>query len=264
MPTSNLDAQLDLAERLVEATRPIITGYFRQAVDIDQKADATPVTIADRAAEAEMRRLIAATFPAHGIVGEEEGAVRPGAEYVWVLDPIDGTKRFITGNPCFGTLVALLRDGRPLLGVIDMPLLAERWIGAEGRATLFVDRLGRRPARTRTCPDIAEASLYSTSPHMFEGPDAPAFARVRDAAGLVLYGSECYGYGLLASGHSDLVIEADMAPYDYLAQVPIITGAGGVMSDWQGGALGLNSGHRVLAAGDPHCHARAVALLAAA
>jgi histidinol phosphatase-like enzyme (inositol monophosphatase family) len=246
---------------MAAAARGVILPHFRAPMDVETKADATPVTIADRETEAALRKMIAGKFPDHGIVGEEEGADRADASYVWVLDPIDGTRRFITGNPLFGTLIALLRDGRPILGVIDMPVLGERWIGAAGRPSLFSDRRGSREARVRDCAALGDAKLYATSPHMFLGDDFPAFERVRQASGTVLYGGECYAYGLLASGFVDLVIEADMGIYDYLAHVPIIAGAGGIMSDWQGAPLGLASGGQVIAAGDARCHARAMALL---
>jgi inositol-phosphate phosphatase/L-galactose 1-phosphate phosphatase/histidinol-phosphatase len=257
------DAFLSLARALAATAGAIVRGHFRTPVTIGQKADLTPVTIADREAEAAMRRLIEKTYPDHGIIGEEAGAEREGASHVWVLDPVDGTKRFITGNPLFGTLIALLRDGAPILGVIDMPILGERWIGASGHPTLFEGAGERQVARVRPCPGLAEASLYATSPQMFVGRDFDAFERVRQAVRTPLFGGDCYSYGLLTSGHNDLVIEAHMAPHDYLAQVPVVTGAGGFMTDWQGAALGLGSGHRVLAAGDARCHGEAIRLLQA-
>lgn len=258
LDANTLDGLTTFAERLADAAKTVILPHFRTPVQIDHKPDATPVTIADRTAEAAMRALIAETYPDHGIVGEEEEDVRPDADFVWVLDPVDGTKRFITGNPCFGTLVALLREGTPIVGIIDMPALAERWVGALGNPTLHQTRDGRKAVKSRPCPTLGDAYLYSTSPGMFVGEDNPRFAAVSEAARVTLYGSECYGYGLLASGYADLVIEADMAVYDYLAHVPVVTGSGGVMSDWEGAPLTIKSGHKVLAAGDPKCHAAAV------
>lgn len=255
------DAFVALAERLAQAARAIIRPYFRQPIEVSQKADQSPVTIADREAEAAMRALIAAAYPAHGLVGEEHGAERSGAEYVWILDPIDGTKRFISGHPQFGTLIGLLRNGAPILGVIDMPMLGERWIGAAGRPTTHSDAEGTRPVRARACPEVAAAVLYATSPQMFPGDDFHAFERVRRRAKQPMYGGECYAYGLLAAGFVDLVVEATMGVYDYLPLVPVVTGAGGVMSDWQGAPLGLGSDGRVIAAGDRRCHAAAIALL---
>ncbi len=255
-------AFIELAERLADRVRIIVTGYFRTGFEVVEKADLTPVTVADREAEAAMRAAICEAFPEHGIVGEEFGAERAEAEHVWVLDPVDGTKRFVTGNPQFGTLIALLRGGRPILGVIDMPCLEERWVGAAGRPTIHRDRAGSREVRVRPCAALSAAALYATSPQMFEGPDFDAFERLRRALRMTLYGGECYAYGLLASGFVDLVVEADMAPYDYLPLVAVVEGAGGRITDWRGRPLGLQSDGRVLAAGDPGLHQAAQRLLA--
>ena len=255
------DAFLTLAGRLADAGSTVARRYFRQGLAIEDKPDESPVTRADREAETAMREIIAAAHPDHGIFGEEFGVENPDAEFVWVLDPIDGTKRFITGNPLFGCLVALLQGGRPILGLIDMPVLEERWTGAAGHATAFTDRTGRREARVRPCPDVAAATVLATSPDMFTGDDAAAFGRLHDAAKLTLYGGDCFNYGLLASGFADIVIEADLAPYDHLAHAPIIAGAGGVITDWQGRATGLDTDGRVVCAGDPRCHERAISLL---
>jgi inositol-phosphate phosphatase/L-galactose 1-phosphate phosphatase/histidinol-phosphatase len=225
---------------------------------VDDKADLSPVTAADRAAEAAMRRLIAARFPDHGIIGEEYGREREGADFVWVLDPIDGTKSFISGVPLFGTLIALAFEGRPVVGVIDQPISRERWAGALGRPST----LGGRPIRCRPCAGLDAATVFATTPDMFVGADSAAFARVRGAAKLVRYGADCYAYGLLALGFVDLVIEASLKPYDFCAMVPIVAGAGGVASDWQGRPLGLGSDGRVVAAGDRRAHDAALARLA--
>lgn len=246
------------AEAMADAVRPVVLGYFAADVPFVTKADASPVTAADREAEARMRRLIEAAWPAHGILGEEYGADRPAASFVWVLDPIDGTKSFVTGKPLFGTLIALLRDGRPIVGVIDMPALRERWVGAEGRPTTF----NGRPVRVRTCDALDRAWLYATSPRMFGGSDADAFERLRSGCYADVWGADLYAYGLLARGRVDLVCEASLKPYDYCAAVPVIEGAGGRITDWQDGLLGLGSDGRVLAAGDARMHAAARAALA--
>ena len=258
----DLDALVALAERLAEAARAEIRPHYRTALAVEHKDDASPVTAIDRAAEAAMRRLIEQAAPGHGVIGEEYGSDRPEAELVWVLDPIDGTKRFITGNPLFGSLIALLREGRPLLGIIEMPALGERWIGAAGRPSLRRDAGGARAVTCRSCPALAEASLGASSPHMFQGADFEAFERLRHAVKLPLYGGDCYSYGMVAEGFMDLVAEADMSPYDYLAQVAVIEGAGGRLTDWQGRPLGLESDGRVVAAGDPALHAAALEVLA--
>ncbi len=249
---------IDLAERLADASGAIVRRYFRTTLEVEDKPDKSPVTVADREAEAAIRELIEEAFPDHGIVGEEYGAVRADAKYVWVLDPIDGTKSFITGKPLFGTLIGLLHEGAAVLGVIDQPVLGERWLGARGRPTT----LNGRPVHVRPCGELGRAALYATSPHMFEGADKQAFARVRDAVKLPLYGADCYAYGLLACGFADLVVEASLAAYDYCGVVAVIEGAGGVITDWTGAPLGLGSDGRVVAAGDRRSHERALELLA--
>jgi len=254
-------AEAALAERLAAAAREVVLRYFRRPVEVHAKADESPVTVADREAEAAMRAILAAERPRHGVIGEEHGAERSEAEFVWVLDPVDGTRRFISGHVQFGTLIALLRHGRPILGLIEMPAMDERWLGVAGRPTLHSGRFGCGEARVRACSDLGEAILFATSPHMFEGGNEAAFERVRKAVRQATYGGECYAYGLLASGFVDLVIEADMDPYDYLPLVPAIAGAGGMITDWQGAPLGLGSDGRILAAGDARCHAAARALL---
>jgi len=255
-------AFVTLAEEMAAAAGAIAHRYFRTRLDVQDKPDDTPVTLADREAEARIREIIAARYPGHGVVGEEGGSDRPEAEYVWVLDPIDGTKKFVTGNPLFGTLIALLHEGRPILGVIDMPMLGERWIGAAGWAIRFEDRQGAREVRVRPCAGLPRAVLTATTPHMFSEDEFPAFERVRRAAKMVLYGGDCFAYGALASGHLDLVVEADMDPYDFMALVPVVTGAGGMMTDWKGGALGLETDGRLVAAGDKRVHEAALELLA--
>jgi len=254
-----LDAFLALAGDLADAAGGAIRPHFRQPIAVTDKPDLSPVTVADRAAEAAMRRLIAARFPEHGIIGEEYGPERADSEFVWVLDPIDGTKSFISGVPLFGTLIALARQGRPILGIIDQPISRERWLGATGHPTTF----NGTAIRCRPCAAIAAATVFSTSPDMFKGADAAAHGRVAKAAKLARFGADCYAYGLLAHGFIDLVIEASLKPYDFSAMVPIVEGAGGIATDWQGKPLSLASDGRVLVAGDPDAHREALALLAA-
>lgn len=252
---------VDFAEELASTAAVVARRYFRTAVSIDTKGDESPVTIADRRAEEQMRDAISRRFPGHGVFGEEFGVDNPEAEYLWVLDPIDGTKAFITGNPLFGTLVALLHRGQPLLGVIEMPALSERWVGATGHPTRRRDSRGVHEARVRPCTDLAPAVLRTTSPDMFQGPQATAYAMLGQACGLTLYGGDCFCYGQLASGFVDLVVEASLKPYDFMAALPIVTGAGGIATDWQGRPLTLDSAGDVLVAGDCAAHARALALL---
>ncbi|NIR31234.1 MAG: histidinol-phosphatase [Gammaproteobacteria bacterium] len=252
---------IELAARIADVAGTITRKHYRTAVTVEDKPDASPCTVADREAESAMRGLIAAECPEHGISGEEFGFDRPDADYVWVLDPIDGTRAFICGIPLYTTLVALTLGGRPLLGLIDQPVTGERWVGASGWPTT----LNGQAVRTRRCPDPAEAYLCSTTPAMFEGADASAFARVAEQVRSVRYGTDGYAYGLLAGGWVDLVVEADLAPYDYLSHVPVVAGAGGVVTDWQGRNLDLSLGAaRIVACGDPVLHARTLELLNAA
>jgi histidinol-phosphatase len=255
--SKDLDAFLELALSLADAAGAIIRPYFRKPIAVDDKPDRSPVTAADREAEQTMRSLIEQRFPDHGVLGEEFGALREDGEFVWILDPIDGTKSFISGVPLFGTLIALTRAKRPILGIIDQPISRERWVGATGRPTTF----NGEAVRCRACPRLAGATLFATTPDMFTGMDAAAFARLSGAVKLTRFGVDCYAYGLLASGFIDLVLEASLQPYDFCAMVPIVEGAGGVATDWRGDELGLGSDGRVLVAGDRRAHAAARALL---
>lgn len=254
---------LSFAERLADAAAQVSTSYFRRRVPVDIKADESPVTRADREAEQAMRALIAESYPDHGVLGEEFGRDQAEAEYVWVLDPIDGTKRFITGHPLFGTLIALARNGRPVLGVIDMPALEERWLAAEGLATRYRSADGETAAEARACPRLADAILLNTAPEMFAGADQPRFEALRQRVRTPLYGGDCYNYGLVANGFADLAVDASMQTYDYMALVPVIAGAGGVITDWRGAALTLESDGRILAAGDRALHRQALDILSA-
>jgi histidinol phosphatase-like enzyme (inositol monophosphatase family) len=238
----------DLANHMADCSGEVVRRYFRTSFAVQDKADASPVTIADREAEETLRALLATERPDDGVWGEEFGASNTDRDLVWVLDPIDGTRSFAGGKPLFGTLIALLYRGEPVLGVIDQPILHERWVGADGIGTYF----NGSPAATRRCAGIEEA-IASLSPYPFpEGGDdilAP-YRVVAQRVRTTNLGGDCYVYGLVASGHLDLVIENDLKLYDYAALVPIVRNAGGVMTDWRGGALGLRSGGNVVAAGD--------------
>jgi inositol-phosphate phosphatase / L-galactose 1-phosphate phosphatase / histidinol-phosphatase len=249
----------DLAERLADAAGAVARRYFRTPVAVDDKADASPVTIADREAERAIRLILGQERPQDGVVGEEFGVERPDAEWVWVIDPIDGTKSFIAGRPIFGTLVALLRHGEPVLGIIDQPIINDRWVGVAGRGTTH----NGAPARVRACAGgLAAATLATTSPDLFPPDDRPRFRRAADAAKIPMYGGDCYNYGLLASGYVDLVIESGLKLYDFAALVPVVIGAGGVMTDWRGAPLNRHSAGDVIAAGDAQAHADAMKILA--
>ena len=246
---------LAFAESLAGASGAVIRQYFRQPFDIDSKADESPVTIADRDAETAMRALIRATYPNHGIVGEEFGTERGDADYQWILDPIDGTGSFIAGKPIFGTLIALWHRGDPLMGLIDQPISGERWIGAVGHGTT----LNGQTVRVRACSSLDTALLDATDPSMFAGE--PRFETLRQKVARNRWGSDCYAYALLASGHIDLVVENGLKLWDFATLVPVIEQAGGTITDWEGNALRPGADGHVLAAGDARVHAAALAVL---
>ncbi|MCW8085225.1 inositol monophosphatase family protein [Sabulicella glaciei] len=224
-------------------TRPL----FRSALLVEAKGDASPVTEADRAAERALRGFLGTRFPDHGILGEEYGAERPDAEWLWVLDPIDGTRAFLTGRPIWGTLIGLMHRGEPVLGLIDQPVLGERWLGVKGQGTRF----NGQPIRTRSCNRLAEAELACTAPEMFPEADRPGFEALRAGARRISWGGDCYLYGLLSLGLLDVVAEATLKPWDWAALVPVVEGAGGSMTGWNGEALRMGCDGRVLALGDP-------------
>ncbi len=253
------DEYLAFAHELADKAGEVLRRYYRAPISVDYKADESPVTIADREAERVMRDLIRARFPEHGIEGEEFASEHGEAELVWSLDPIDGTKAFLVGRPTFGTLISLLRQGTPVLGIIDQCISRERWVGAQGQPSTCNDAR----IRVRPCPDLEQAVLSTTSPQMFRtDEEQAAFARIAGVVKFPVYGGDCYAYGLLAMGFTDLVIEADLDLHDFAALVPIVEGAGGVMTDWRGQPLGRGSDGRVVAAGDRRAHAQALALLA--
>ncbi|MCB9891190.1 MAG: histidinol-phosphatase [Planctomycetes bacterium] len=237
----------DFALELADEARAILRRRFRSRFALSWKDDGTPVTEADHEVEGILRREIHGRFPGHGIIGEEGGRSREDAEFVWVLDPIDGTKAFATGKPLFGTLIALLRDGEPVLGIIEIPILSERFVGARGEAST----LNGDPIRVRERAKLSECVLYSTTPDMFAGASEAAFQRLRSRVQWSLYGGDCYSYGMLARGDIDLVVERDLKAYDCCALVPVIRGAGGVIMRWSGGAVGLDADDTLIAAGCP-------------
>lgn len=241
------DPDLALAAALADAAGAAIRPYYRAAHGLEAKEDASPVTLADRAAEAAMRALIERTCPADAIIGEEYGVKEGTSGRAWVLDPIDGTRAFISGRPIFGTLIALVVDGWPLLGVIDQPILRERWLGATGRPTSF----NGKPAATRRCTDLGRALLATTSPALFDDRQLHAFEHLDAAAMSTVLGGDCYNYGCVASGWLDVVVEAGLKLHDFAALVPVVEGAGGRMCDWAGDPLTADSIGEVVSAGDP-------------
>lgn len=245
----NLDADIALALRLADVAGEAIRPHFRSGVASERKDDATPVSLADRAAEEAMRRLLKAEMPRDGVIGEEFGASEGASGRSWVLDPIDGTAGFLAGRAMFGTLIALVIDGWPVLGVIDQPIAGERWLGASGRPTT----LNGQPVHTRACRELADATLATTGPHYFDDHDGEHFMALaaRTDHKRMVMGGDCYNYAMLASGHLDVVCEAGLKLHDWAALVPVVEGAGGTMCDWNGDPLHSGSDGHVLALGDP-------------
>jgi histidinol-phosphatase len=257
----DFEAFLAMAHSLADQASAVILPHFRTDLRVDHKGGNAldPVTEADRTAEAAMRATLAKAYPDHGIIGEELGSERTDALYCWVLDPIDGTRAFIMGQPLWGTLIGLLAHGRPLLGLMHQPFTGERFYTGATEAYFRHDGSERR-LRTRSCPSLSEAFLASTSPDLFTSEDeqhrfAVLSARVR----LRRFGGDCYNYCLLAAGHIDLVVEADLKPYDILPLMPIIERAGGIVTTWDGGDA--RGGGRILAAGDRRLHTQAMDVL---
>jgi histidinol-phosphatase len=248
-------------DELASVSGETILPFFRTALSIEDKGHPgsfDPVTAADHAAEMSMRTLIRRTFPDHGIIGEEYGKERADSEYVWVLDPIDGTKSFISGMPAWGTLIALLRSGEPVFGMMNQPFTRERFSG-DGRSASYRGPAGARDLRVRACANLSEAVLLTTSPLLMNASDRESFGRVEKLVRLSRYGGDCYAYCMVAAGHVDLVIETELKPYDVLPLVPIIVGAGGAITNWDGGAP--HAGGRIIAAGDRRVHAAAMDML---
>lgn len=236
-----------LAGRLADAAGAAIRPYFRNDHGLEEKEDHSPVTLADRAAESAMRRILVAERPMDGIIGEEEGVREGTSGRQWVLDPIDGTRAFITGRPIFGTLVALIDKGWPVIGVIDQPILKERWLGVAGQQTLF----NGTPAHSRTCAHLSRALLGTTSPALFSDDQLHAFEHLDASVMSTVLGGDCYSYASVASGWMDIVVEAGLKLHDFAALVPVVEGAGGRMCDWNGDPLHAGSNGEVIAAGDP-------------
>ena len=261
--TSAARAHLEFAHSLADISGSTILPYFRRPLAVSNKAGPTafdPVTAADRAAERAIRKAVLARFPDHGIVGEEYGAVAGAGRYRWVIDPIDGTRAFITGSPLWGTLIGLMDGPRPILGLMDQPFTGERF-WSDGRRTHWRGpNTKARSIKTRPCARLADAVLTSTHPDMF-GPseEAARFNAVKSRVRMTRFGGDCYGYCLLAAGFVDVIVEAGLKPYDIVALVPIIQAAGGVVTTWEG--TPPTDGGRIIAAGDSRVHQEALAIL---
>lgn len=250
-------AYVDAALEIADLAREISLKYFRQPLDTVKKEDESPVTIADQQTEALIRSEIERRFPDHGFYGEESGQSETDATWVWVVDPIDGTTSFATGKPTFGTLIALLYEGKPVLGVVDLPALDDRWLGINGQATLY----NGEAVLTSKVNNIADSSVYTTKPTMITEDDMPRYMTLSGQCKFSVFGADCLGYGLLSSGFTEIVLEASLEPYDYMALVPVIEGAGGCISDWDGREIDLQTADRILATANAELHQKALAAL---
>jgi myo-inositol-1(or 4)-monophosphatase len=263
--TATFDSHLQLAHLLADRAGAAILPHFRAAITVENKAGGggfDPVTEADKAAERVISALLAERRPDHGIVGEEYGDRNRGARLAWVVDPIDGTRAFIMGLPVWGTLIGLLDDGRPVLGMMDQPFTGERfWSGAE--ASFMRERAGAEPVpiRTRACAGLGEAIFSTTHPDLFAaGHEQAAFQRLKAKARMTRYGGDCYAYCMLAAGFVDVVVEAGLKPHDVVALIPIIERAGGRITTWEGRPAA--EGGRIAACGDARLHGELLATLA--
>ena len=246
------------ASELVDAAAAVTLKFFKSPINVDNKLAGgafDPVTEADQRAERTIRSLIEKHYPDHDIFGEEYGRTNKGSDFEWVLDPIDGTRAFISGLPSWGTLIALKYQGVPVIGVIDQPYIKERYIGWTSGASL-----NGAPLKTRACESLALATLSTTDPNLFTAAERPAFNQILEKSRLVRYGLDCYAYAVVAAGHMDLVIESGLNPYDMMALIPVIRGAGGIATNWQGQSPG-DCG-RLIASGDAKTHAEALEILA--
>lgn len=250
----------DFFFRLADAAKAETLPRFRTGIAVDNKqvGGYDPVTEGDQAAETAIRALISSTFPEHGVLGEEHGSVGLDREHIWVIDPIDGTRAFISGVPVWGTLIGFQSSGRSVMGVMDQPFIGERYF-ADGEKAWYKGPDGERQIKTRACQSLSDAVLFTTSPHIFTAEESARYTQVQDKVRLFRYGVDCYAYALLAAGHVDLVIETSLKPYDVGALIPIIEQAGGIITTWDGGRPEVAG--RIIAAGSRQVHEEALAIL---
>ena len=253
----HLDEWLRFAHELADAAHALLAPAAALRPEVQVKADRSFVTALDAQIEARLRELIEARYPSHGILGEEQATHLPDAELTWVLDPIDGTAPFVAGVPVFGTLIALAVERVPVLGLMHLPVTQQRYVGVDGRPST----LGGTPIRTRPCGEMGQAILTTSNPDFLSAAELPALAALRERTAWRIYGGCCLSYGLLAAGRTDIAIDSGLKPFDYAPFGPLIQGAGGLITDWQGQPLTLASGPRILAAGDAQRHREALALV---
>jgi histidinol phosphatase-like enzyme (inositol monophosphatase family) len=265
LSSDHLQSFESFAVDLAAVAGAVILPLFRAEHGLEDKGAAKdgafdPVTLADKGAEAAIRRAVSARFPDHGFIGEEYGEDRPDAEFVWVLDPVDGTRAFISGLPVWTTLIALRHQGRPIVGMIGQSYVGEVFVGS-ARGSRLIRNGDERPLRVRPCAALGEALVATTDQNIFRGPQIEAWGAVRQAARLARFGCDAYAYAMVAMGSLDLVIETRLKAWDIEAAIPLIEGAGGVVTDWRGAPIGQDGGQMVIA-GDRRVLTEALALLA--
>lgn len=257
MTDNDVNELIGFAEKLADCSRALLQPASRRERAVQVKQDASLVTETDLLIEARMREMIDAAYPHHGVLGEEHGTRDLDADFVWVLDPIDGTAAFVAGIPVYGTLIGLARNGHPYLGVIDHPATDERWVGISGQMAM----LNGENVRVRPCDGVSRAFLTNSNPDFLSEDEGERFNAVKRRALYTQYGGSCYSYAMLATGRTDLAIDSGLDPFDVFAPAAIIEGAGGLVMDWNGGPLSLDWHGRVIAAGDEKCLAEARKLL---
>ncbi len=248
LSTEVLGPLVGFANELANAAGDVQRRWYRQGFDIETKGDESPVTVADLETEKLLRELILSRYSDHGIIGEEFDAAVGNSEFQWVIDPIDGTRSFVVGRPLFGTLISLLHQGRPVIGIVDQSIVRDRWVGTAGEPTT----LNGKPISTRCCKQLSDAIMLCTSPDLFKGEsEVSALDDLRAASKDIVYGGDSIGYGQLAAGFADIVFETELKVFDFMALVPVVIGAGGSITDWNGDELGPECAGDVLALGDP-------------
>lgn len=257
-PEAGFDELIEFAHELADKSQTIIRPYYRALLTVYNKLDNSPVTEADKQAEQVMRDLIMRRYPEHGIIGEEYDSIHVDeSDWLWSLDPIDGTKSFVIGSPLFGSLIGLLYKKKPILGIINQPILNERWVGISGKGTFFNDE----KIQTRPIDNLSEARFSYTSPHMFTQEQQQKIETLSQQVNQTTFGGDCYAYGLLASGYTDIIIEASLHQHDYMALAPVIENAGGVITDWAGEKLTLQSDGKVMASANSKLHEQVLRIL---
>ena len=255
---SNLDEFISFANHLSDESAEIIKQYFRKSIHIENKEDESPVTVADKNTELKIRELISNKYPTHGILGEEFDGKDMDSEYLWVIDPIDGTRSFIAGHKDFGTLISLLHNKKPIIGIINCPMHEERWVGIQGEKT----KMNGQIVQTSNKKNLDQSYLSSTGLYMFNNDNfKKGFEKIIDTTRYHRFGGDCYNYGLVASGYIDIVIENMLKIHDYMALIPVIEGAGGKITDSSGNMIGFDSNGSVVVSANEELHSQLIDII---